>query len=281
MCKMVGDYKQLIFKQFVVNSSVVCLSRTDSKPPVLLLYIVKQTKYIDINNFVWYNKHAYRFTKEPKISEEYSDLAKINDLVDDPMDLFKSWHEESRKYLQNMLDIFCLATSSIDNKIAARNVVLREFDNEGFVLVTDQRSRKASELDSVPRAAACFVWCYIDDKGQNIVRQVRAEGTVKKLEPKEFKHLYDREPLFCKIRSHLCHQGHAIDWDDLKRRHDEIVKEYQSGKNTLPMPEHFIGYKLIPTMIEFYYAKDNLIGDRMQYNKNTSIDGWQQRRLAA
>ncbi|KAI4481455.1 hypothetical protein M0804_009575 [Polistes exclamans] len=219
--------------------------------------------------------------KDTKVSEEFSDLSRIDGIVDDPLDLFRSWHKESRKYKYNLPDVFCLATTSKDNKVAARNVVLREFDNDGFVLVTDQRSRKASELDSVPQAALCFVWLYINDKGQNIARQVRVEGPMKKLKQSEFKHLYDREPLFCKIRSHLCHQDKEVDWDELKRRHDQILEEYRRGENELPMPDHFIGYKLLPTMVEFYYARDELIGDRVQYNRNSLTEGWQHRRLAA
>lgn len=72
---------------------------------------------------------------------------------------------------------------------------------------------------------------------------MRIEGRVQKLEPIEFKHIYDREPLYCKIRSHLCHQDRPVDWDDLKCQHDEILQEYQRGENTLPMPNHlYVNY---------------------------------------
>ncbi|KAK2575540.1 hypothetical protein KPH14_011260 [Odynerus spinipes] len=218
---------------------------------------------------------------ETKVKEEFSDLARIDDVFDDPLDLFRSWHSEARKYKSNMPDGLCLATTNKDNKVAARTVVLREFDNDGFVLVTDKRSRKSSELTSVPHAAMCFLWCYINDEGQNIARQVRTEGTIVKLEPTKFKHLYDREPLFCKIRSHLCHQDSEVEWDDLKRRHDELLEEYRRGKNTLEMPDHFIGYKLLPTVVEFYYARDELIGDRIHYRRNSVTQPWERRRLAA
>lgn len=61
---------------------------------------------------------------------------------------------------------------------------------------------------------------------------------MKKVEKENFKHLYDREPLFCKIRSYICKQGHNVDWDELKQRHDEIFDSVCKGENDLPMPDH-------------------------------------------
>lgn len=218
---------------------------------------------------------------ETQIGTELSDLSRIDDVSEDPFDLFRLWHDDARKYLFAMPDVLCLATTTKDNKVAARTVVLREFDNDGFVLVTDKRSRKASELEEVPNAAMCFLWCYINDKGENVARQVRVEGAVIPLESKNYKHLYDREPVFCKIRSHLCYQDRAVEWEDLKRRHDEILDEYRKGKNNLPMPDHFIGYKLLPSVLEFYYARDQLIGDRVYYKRNSLTEPWKHDRLAA
>lgn len=61
---------------------------------------------------------------------------------------------------------------------------------------------------------------------------------MKRLEAKYFQHLYDREPLYCKIRSHLCHQGREVSWEDLKQRHDEILESVGRNENGLPMPDH-------------------------------------------
>lgn len=62
------------------------------------------------------------------------------------------------------------------------------------------------------------------------------------LERKDFQHLYDREPLFCKIRSHLCHQGSEVNWEELKQRHDEILDSVRRNENNLPMPDHLYVY---------------------------------------
>ncbi|XP_017766538.1 PREDICTED: pyridoxine/pyridoxamine 5'-phosphate oxidase isoform X2 [Eufriesea mexicana] len=168
-----------------------------------------------------------------------------------------------------------------DCKVSARNVILREFDDDGFTIVTDNRSKKIDNVENISYAAMCFLWFYVNDQDQKVTKQVRIEGTMKRLDSEQYKHLYDREPLFCKIRSHVCDQGRVVDWEDLKRRHDEILDSVRRGENDLPMPDHFVGYKLFPTMMEFYFARDYLIGDRILYRKDTSNDAWERHRISA
>ncbi|XP_076645640.1 pyridoxine/pyridoxamine 5'-phosphate oxidase isoform X1 [Halictus rubicundus] len=213
---------------------------------------------------------------------DLSDLAKIEGILDHPVDLFRIWHDEARRYNPRAPDACCLATVSKDCGVSARNVVLREFDNDGFVIVTDRRSRKTDNLENVPSAAMCYLWCYVNEEGQNLARQVRVEGIVRRLEKEQYQPIYDREPLYCKIRSHLCHQGREVCWEDLKQRHDEILNSVRKNETDLPMPDHFIGYKLYPTMMEFYYARDHLIGDRVIYRKKDASDeSWEHQRIAA
>ncbi|XP_043511425.1 pyridoxine/pyridoxamine 5'-phosphate oxidase-like [Frieseomelitta varia] len=210
-----------------------------------------------------------------------SDLAKIEEVVDHPVELFRIWHDDARRFNPRAPVACCLATTSKDCKVSARNVVLREFDKDGFVIVTDSRSKKVDNLENVPYAAMCFLWFYINEQEQEITKQVKIEGIMKKLEKESYKHLYDREPLFCKIRSHVCNQGRDVNWEELKQRHDEVLDSIRKGENDLPMPDHFVGYKLFPTMMEFYFARDYLIGDRILYQKNKSNDSWENHHIAA
>ncbi|XP_003400180.2 pyridoxine/pyridoxamine 5'-phosphate oxidase isoform X2 [Bombus terrestris] len=218
---------------------------------------------------------------ESKKGSDLSDVAKIEELVDHPVELFRIWRDEARRYDATLVDICCLSTVSKDCKVSARNIVLREFDNDGFVIVTDSRSKKIDNINNVPYAAMCFLWYHVNEQQQKIMKQVRVEGTMKRLERESFKHLYDREPLFCKIRSHVCNQGRDVDWEELKQRHDEILDSVRRGENDLPMPDHFVGYKLFPTMMEFYFGRDYLIADRILYQKNASNDSWENRHIAA
>ncbi|XP_015432376.1 PREDICTED: pyridoxine/pyridoxamine 5'-phosphate oxidase isoform X2 [Dufourea novaeangliae] len=212
---------------------------------------------------------------------DLSDVAKIEQILDHPVDLFRIWHDEARKRNPRTPDACCLATVSKDCNVSARNVVLREFDNDGFVIVTDRRSKKIDDIENVPRVAMCYLWSYVNEKEQHIIQQVRVEGIMKRLEKQDFQHLYNKEPLYCKIRSHLCDQGREVTWEELKQRHDEILDSVRKDQNNLPMPDHFVGCKLFPTMMEFYYARDHLIADRIIYRKDASNDSWEHRRIAA
>jgi len=64
------------------------------------------------------------------------------------------------------------------------------------------------------------------------------EGPVTELKPEDYQDIYDREPLFCKVRSHVCNQGQPVSWEEQKEKHDQIFQENKDGKNSLPMPEH-------------------------------------------
>ena len=212
---------------------------------------------------------------------DLSDLAKIEEEIEHPVELFRIWRDQARRYNPRAPDACCLATVSKNCEVSARNVVLREFDNDGFVIVTDRRSRKVDNIENVPQVAMCYLWFYVNEQEQEITRQVRVEGTMKRLMKEEYQHLYDREPLYCKVRSHLCHQGREVNWEELKERHDEILDSVRKNDNDLPMPDHFVGYKLLPTMMEFYFARDHLIGDRLLYRKDTANGSWTHHRIAA
>ncbi|XP_025152960.1 uncharacterized protein LOC105191438 isoform X2 [Harpegnathos saltator] len=202
------------------------------------------------------------------------------DAVDNPVDLFKMWRDEVIKFHKGIIDVCCLATLSKDLKISSRNLVLREFDNDGFVITTDSRSRKVDDVEHNPYTAMCFFWDYTNDKQHKVQRQVRIEGTMKKLEKPAYEHIYEREPLYHKIRSYLCHQDQPADWDDLNRRYSEMTEAIKNGEN-LTMPDHYVAYKLAPEMMEFWYAWDGLIADRIRFEKNNSTGRWKHQRIAA
>ncbi|CAK9827156.1 Pyridoxine/pyridoxamine 5'-phosphate oxidase [Anthophora retusa] len=243
----------------------------------VILWLVRSARCIIKSFPLWETWSA----KGSRKKLDLSDLAKIEEAADHPVELFSSWYAEARRYKVQAANACCLATTSKNCRVSARNLLLRDFDNDGFVIVTDCRSKKIDDLENVPYAAMCYLWCYKNEQDHQIVKQVRVEGLMKRLERERFQHLYDREPLYCKIRSHLCDQGREVDWNEMKQRHDEILNSVRRNEIDLPMPDHFVGYKLYPTMMEFYFARDHLIGDRLLYRKNTSDDSWDRCRIAA
>ncbi|XP_015120955.1 uncharacterized protein LOC107043815 isoform X2 [Diachasma alloeum] len=202
-----------------------------------------------------------------------SGLSRIDLPSDDPLVLFTKWQTESRK------SIICLSTSSAPH---SRHVMLRTYDKSGFVFVTDSRSRKARELnENAMRAAICVYWVHKDDKKKSVLRQARIEGTVEVCPRNEVEGFYNADPLYCKIRAHLCHQDAPVEWDELKKRHDELLREAQMNSSALPMPDHFVAYKLVPNWMEFYAADDkNFIADRFLFSKDLNGQ-WIHQRIAA
>ncbi|EZA54102.1 hypothetical protein DMN91_001446 [Ooceraea biroi] len=199
-----------------------------------------------------------------------------------PIELFIAWRDEATKFRAGVVDACCLATvcsADTGNKVSSRNVMLREFNENGFVVITDARGKKVQDLESNPNAAMCFLWAYEDDRKRYVTRQVRIEGLMKKMEKPAYQQLYDREPLYCKIRAHLCHQDQPADLDDLNKKYNELMSQVQSGMD-LPMPDHVVGYQLIPEMMEFYYAWDQLIADRVRYTRE-SHEEWKCERITA
>ncbi|XP_046467020.1 pyridoxine/pyridoxamine 5'-phosphate oxidase [Neodiprion pinetum] len=213
--------------------------------------------------------------------ETASDLTYIEVKDDNPLDLFREWQQEAKNCATIMPATFCLATVSKEGKVSARNLILRRLDEDGFVMMTDRRSRKSQNLSEVPSAAMCFLWAYKNDTGEHVARQVRIEGPVAEMKKKDYQELYDSEPLPCKIRSHICHQGKKVEWDELKASHDRVMQSVVDGKTDLPMPDHFVAYKLEPLTMEFYGQRDHLIADRVSFAKDSKTGAWNHHHLAA
>ncbi|KAK9507058.1 hypothetical protein O3M35_008882 [Rhynocoris fuscipes] len=208
---------------------------------------------------------------------EETGIFQIKNIPENPFFLFTKWYHE--RQVKNIgTNVLCLSTATKDGKVSARNVVLRRLDEDGFVIMTDNRSKKVSEMRENPYAAMTFLWVQEVD-GNVQVRQVRAEGTMKELPIDNWVDIYDREPLYCKIRAYVCHQGQNVEWHDLKAHHDELYGLFVEGKHKLERPDHVRSFKMDPTMIEFYETEGDQIADRLLYRKDENE--WKMTRIAA
>uniref|UniRef100_A0A1B6KMF0 pyridoxal 5'-phosphate synthase n=1 Tax=Graphocephala atropunctata TaxID=36148 RepID=A0A1B6KMF0_9HEMI len=144
--------------------------------------------------------------------------------------------------------------------------------------MTDKRSRKCKDLEENPYASMVFLWLNMTD-GVLLSRQVRAEGPVHLLPAENMEELFEVEPLFCKIRAHICHQGRPVEWQQHKENHDKLLELWEQGRYSLDRPDHVVAYKLVPEGVEFYEANGLTIGDRLLYvNKGKD---WELTRIAA
>ncbi|XP_025426006.1 uncharacterized protein LOC112694674 isoform X1 [Sipha flava] len=212
---------------------------------------------------------------------EDSGLHKINTNSKNPMEIFSKWYNEHMIANESMTSAkaFSLATVSKTGKVSCRSLILRRLDEDGFVMMTDGRSRKSNDLAGNPQASMVFLWLNKTDDNLPQTRQVRIEGTVSKLNTDNMKELYDIEPLFCKIRAQICEQGKEVVWEQLKRDHDQLFDKVIKNNVQLPKPDHVVAYKLVPNVIEFYEAIGQKIGDRLLFTKEGI--SWQSRHIAA
>ncbi|XP_054268507.1 pyridoxine/pyridoxamine 5'-phosphate oxidase-like [Macrosteles quadrilineatus] len=215
------------------------------------------------------------------VEHEGSGLAYIDFQGSNPFQLFQEWLTEARaSHLVNP-DALCLSTSSKDGKPSSRHVLIRRLDDDGIVIMTDGRSRKSKELEENPHASMAFLWSYVKD-GQKINRQVRLEGRVEEVSQSSCQEIWEREPLFCKIRANICDQGTPTDWQEHKDKHDQMMQDILSGKVVPQMPSHVVFYKVIPSFMEFYYAYDNYIGDRLAFHTaDQEARVWKSERIMA
>lgn len=211
-------------------------------------------------------------------------LQKIDPVPADPMHLFKTWfthHSQLHADSNLVSNVMNVSTASKDGRVNSRSLILRRLDEDGFVIMTDARSSKSQDLAENPNAAFTFLWIN-DVDGLYLARQIRIAGKVVQLDTPNWIDIYDSEPLFCKIRAYVCHQGQPVDWDAHKRNHDNLLAEFERGKHDLARPDHVIAYKLLPTFMDFYESHGLKIADRLKYvRENENAKEWEVARIAA
>lgn len=162
-----------------------------------------------------------------------------------------------------------LATAGKDGQPTARIVLMKSFDEDGFVFYTNYHSRKGRELAENSRACLLFYWA-------PLWRQVRIEGAVQKVSGSESDEYFDSRPLGSKLGAWASDQSEPVESrSDLEQRFDEFVVKFAGN---VPRPPHWGGYRLKPEVIEFWQGRENRLHDRLQYTRR---DGeWLIERLA-
>ena len=157
-----------------------------------------------------------------------------------------------------------LATVGADGRPAARTVLLKGFDDHGFVFYTNTRSRKGRELRDRPRAALCFYW-------QPLREQVQVEGAVEGVTAQEADEYWVTRPRESQIGAWASHQSEPLaDRQELLDRVAEVEQRFADG--AVPRPPHWSGYRLVPERVEFWTAGEFRLHHRTLYEKGA--DGW-------
>ena len=193
-----------------------------------------------------------------------------SDVDPNPLKQFEVWYGEALASGVPEADAMTLATATTDGAPDARIVLLKSFDDRGFVFFTNYQSRKAEELAANGRACLLFYWLPLK-------RQVRIEGTVEKVSAAESDDYFHTRPWGSKLGAWASDQSRVItSREDLEKRFAEFELEFADN---VPRPPHWGGYRLIPTAIEFWQGRDNRLHDRIRYRLQQD-KSWRIERLA-
>jgi len=190
------------------------------------------------------------------------------DAAADPFDQFAAWYEEASEAVR-VPEAMALASADLDGRPSVRMVLMKGWGEGGFVFFTQYRSRKASELDSNPRAALLFHW---DELG----RQVRVEGTIGRVSAQESSDYFATRPFGAQVAAHASLQSEPIESRDvLDERVRRLAGEF-SGR-PVPRPESWGGYRLLAEVFEFWQNRDDRLHDRLRYTAQPGT--WKMERL--
>lgn len=191
------------------------------------------------------------------------------DLDPDPMAQFLKWLEEARAAHPGDFTSMVLATADRSGRPSARVVLLKGCDERGFLFFSHYTGRKGRELAENPRAALVFYWPALD-------RQVRVEGTVERSAPEDSDVYFRSRPLGSRLSAFVSRQSEPVAGrDELERAVEETLERYG---DTVPRPDSWGGFLVVPDEIEFWQGRENRLHDRFRYRREP--EGWTIERLS-
>ncbi len=191
-------------------------------------------------------------------------------LIKDPLDQFELWFTEASRVKLHEPNAMTLSTIGLDGCPASRTVLMKSYDERGFVFYTNYGSAKARELEASPMAALLFPWLLLE-------RQVHISGKVKKVSEDESMKYFSSRPRGSQIGAWVSAQSTVIaSRDVLIKKTEELTAKFRGMD--VPLPPFWGGYRVMPERMEFWQGGKGRVHDRFVYSRKHS--DWQLERLA-
>ena len=183
---------------------------------------------------------------------------------DNPINLFREWFNDAMKSEINDSNAVALGTVDYKGYPSVRMVLLKDYNDDGFVFYTNFNSDKSKAIKKDPKISMCFHW-------KSLLRQVRIVGLASKVSDKEADEYFNSRSYGSRVGAWASDQSSIlINREDLLNS-IEKYKEKFPNKNEVPRPKHWSGWQLKPDEIEFWLDGENRIHERLKYIKNKNI----------
>lgn len=187
-----------------------------------------------------------------------------------PFKQFEIWFNEAKKIGLKDPNAMNVASASKDGIPSSRMVLLKSFDENGFIFYTNYTSRKSKEIIENPNVALNFFWDALE-------RQVRIEGEIKKIDSKVSDEYFSSRARLSQLGAHASNQSQVIeDYEVITKKLEELEKKFENKK--IPRPDHWGGFIIVPKTIEFWQGHEGRIHDRLKFHKDSS--DWRVERLS-
>ncbi|WP_246234402.1 pyridoxamine 5'-phosphate oxidase [Streptomyces boluensis] len=198
-------------------------------------------------------------------------------LAADPITQFSRWFAEAAQaerqgalYEPNAM---VLATADAEGRPSSRTVLLKAYDERGFVFFTNYESRKARDITAHPYVSLLFPW-------HPMARQVIVTGTALRTGRDETAAYFRTRPHGSQLGAWASTQSSVVaSRAELEDAYAELAARYPEGEQ-VPVPPHWGGFRVVPQRVEFWQGRENRLHDRICYVREPGTDGWRVERLA-